>query len=99
MTSPKPLKERLLLVLAAGNLTVMDLARWLDRPHPTVRQWTKGTAMSGPPQDNQAVLHMLYRLEMAVQYKKGFPVPRLRPRDRRAYLAKVRKRVAPPMAG
>lgn len=71
----------------------MDVARWLDRPHPTVRQWTRGTAMGGAPQDNEEAMRLLTKLEFLIQYRKGFPVPRLKPRDRKLYLAKLRKRV------
>lgn len=89
MTAPRSLQDRLLAIMQAGNLTMMDLARWLYRPHPTVRQWCRrGTQLGGAPQDNEQVLDLLTRLEIAIRYKKGFPVPRLRPRDRVIYLAK-----------
>ena len=92
MSAPRVFKDRLHLAMAGGNLTMMDLARWFERPHPTVRQWCRGVTMSGPPQDQEMILALLTRLEIAIRYKKGFPVPRLRPRDRRAYLLKMKGR-------
>jgi hypothetical protein len=92
MSGVRTLQDRLIWAQQNGNLTMMDLARWLERSHATVRQWVKGVQLGGAPQDNETVNFLLTRLEVAIRYKKGFPVPRLRPRDRRAYLLKVRSR-------
>lgn len=93
MSQPRTLQERLLAAMAAGNLTVMDLARWLDRSHATVTQWTKGTQMVVKPLlDHDQIHYLLNRLEVAIRYKKGFPLPRLRSRDRKPYLLKMRER-------
>lgn len=80
------LKERLKACMRDGNLTVADLAYWLSRPDPTLRTWIKGTRMQGGPGDQQAVLRDLKALETLIAKKRGFPVPPISLRKRKAYL-------------
>lgn len=89
-------QQRLQACQRGGNLTVSDLARWFDRPHPTVRGWVqKGLAPSGAPLDVEHAHSMLGLLEMLIRRKKGFPVPRLPPSRRIAHLAHIRKSALP----
>ena len=85
------LATRLRRAQRAGNLTVADLARWLDRPDPTVRGWLNGTGVGGPPLDREHVDAMLGLLEALIARKKGFPVPRLPATKRRDHLARIRQ--------
>lgn len=85
---------RLRKVSAAGNLTIADLARWLDRPHATVSVWYKnGREPRGGPQDKEHAHAMLGVLEALVKQRKGFPVPRMSPVKRIEYLRGVRRAV------
>lgn len=84
-------QQRLQGVLQAGNLTVSDLARWFDRPHPTVRGWVqRGLQPGGAPLDIEHVQQLLKLLETLVSRKKGFPVPRMPPSQRIAHLKRIR---------
>ena len=82
---------RLRACLEAGNLTVSDLARWFNRPDPTVRGWVRdGIAPSGPARDMSELMSALTRLEIAIRRKEGFPVPRMSQRARRDYIEGLR---------
>jgi hypothetical protein len=85
--------NRLKRVMQGGNLTVADLARWLDRSHATVRCWVNGTQPTGPPLDVEHAHQMLGLLEKMVAGKLGFPLPRMSAGARAKKLAEVRKRV------
>ena len=75
--------ERLKAVLRDGNLRVADLARWFDAPHPTVRGWlVDGWDPGGAPMDRAHIYRMLGILESRVRQKRGFPLPRLSPKER-----------------
>ena len=96
------LTKRLRKVMEEGNLTIADLSRWLDRPSPTVRSWTRGTTTRGAAGDIETVLTRLKLIEKRIRLRKGLPVPRFRsegrmsaPRLRIAYLNKLmaRKRI------
>ncbi len=80
-----------------GNLRVADLARWFDRPHPTVRGWAlKGIQPGGGPHDVESVNSMLVLLEKLIEARKGsygFPVPRLSPRARKQHILDIRARM------
>ena len=91
----KKLDQRLKDVQRRGNLTVADLARWFDRPDPTVREWCKGREPTGAPLDVEHVYELLKLLETLIRKKLNFPVPRLSASKRKAYLIDVRRRVFP----
>ena len=82
---------RLQTVMRDGNLTGADLARWFDRPDPTVRGWISGVhALSGAQLDVAFVEGQLDKLERFLKKKQGLPVPRLTPAKRIEHLAKLR---------
>lgn len=84
-------QARLLAVQRAGNLTVSDLARWFDRPHPTVRGWVEdGTEPGRSPVDVEHAQSMLGLLETLVKQKRGFPIPRMAPKKRIEHLMHIR---------
>lgn len=82
--------ERLQDLLDAGNLTVADLARWLERPHPTVRGWVLGGNLGGPAMDAAYVIAEISRLEKLIKKKRGLPVPRMSARKRITYMIELR---------
>ena len=88
----KPFYQRLVHCLEAGNLTMSDLARWLDRSPATVRSWIeKKTEMpAGPFGDRQRLLSLLAKLEGQIRDRRGFPVPRLGWRDRWKHLEEAK---------
>lgn len=88
--SVPPFQKRLATILVQGNLTVADLARWVGKPHPTVRGWTRGGNLGLPPLDAAYVTARLELLERMLRRKKGLPVPRMSARDRIAYLNTLR---------
>jgi len=74
---------RLQKVMREGNLTGADLARWFERPDPTVRCWIKGTKpMRGASLDIAYVEAKLAKLETMLAKRRGLPVPRLTPTER-----------------
>lgn len=80
--------------MKVGNLRVADLARWFDRPHPTVSTWVKqGRQPSGGPTDVEHFHALLDLLEQLVKKNKGFPVPRLSPGARIEHVSEIRKRL------
>ena len=83
--------DRLQRAMREGNLTVADLARWLDRPHPTVRGWVNGTKVGAAALDHAFIIAKLGVLERLIRKKRELPMPRLSPQQRIAYLATVRK--------
>ena len=87
----KTFQQRLRACERGGNLTVADLARWFDRPYPTVRSWmVDGIEPGGGPIDKEHAESMLGLLETLIKQKRWFPVPRLRPQERIEHLAQVR---------
>ena len=87
-------QSRLQACMRRGNLRVADLARWFDRPHPTVRGWALGTHRpSGGPHDVEHVGELLTLLETLIRTKRGFPVPRLSPRSRKQHILDIRARL------
>jgi hypothetical protein len=88
------IQRRLQACMKQGNLRVADLARWFDRPHPTMRGWVlKGSRPGGGPHDIEHVSELLGLLETLIQKKKGFPLPRLSPRDRKKHIVDIRARL------
>lgn len=88
------IQQRLERCLKAGNLRTADLARWFDRPYPTVRGWLEGNyEPNGGPQDNEEIGRLLGSLEHLIIGRRGFPVPRLSPQERIAHLKRIRKAV------
>lgn len=83
--------QRLATVLRDGNLRVADLARWFDRPDPTVRGWVNGGEVGCAPLDAAMIEAVLADLEKRIRKGRGFPVPRLSPSDRIEYLARQRR--------
>ena len=82
--------RRLQVLLDQGNMTVADLARWLERPHPTVRGWVLGGNLGGPAMDAAFVLAEVERLEKMIKRKRGLPVPRMSARRRITYMNELR---------
>ena len=80
------LQLRLRRLLRDGNLTVADLARWLERPHPTVRGWALGGNLGGAPMDVKRVLARVKLLESLLARRRRLPVPQLSARQRIAYI-------------
>lgn len=89
--SGRPFAQRLLACQRGGNLTVADLARWFDRPYQTVRSWIEGgSEPGGGPLDREHAHGSLASLEGLIRKKKGFPMPRMSPKDRGKYLEGIR---------
>jgi hypothetical protein len=77
--------------MKSGNLTVADLARWFERPDPTMRSWVEqGVEPGGGPIDAALARATLDKLEKLIARNSKFPVPRLSPRKRIAYLRELR---------
>ena len=92
----KTFQKRLQDCQRAGNLTVSDLARWLDRPRPTVRTWIEdGIEPGRSPADVEHAQALLGLLEMLIAKKRGFPVPRLSPQKRIEHLQHIRSKALP----
>lgn len=88
----KTTQTRLRAVMAKGNLTVADLSRWFVTPYATVRQWIEfGREPRGGPKDIQQIGTLLGLLETMIRTKHHLPVPKLPPKQRIAYLNKVRR--------
>lgn len=86
-------QERLQAVMQGGNLTIADLARWFDRPHPTVGFWVRdGKEPGGGPLDAAMVQARLVKLELLVKKKKGLPLPRLSPKSRMAHMEAIKQK-------
>ena len=83
--------SRLQAIMRDGNLTGADLARWFDRPDPTVRGWISGDhELSGPALDVAFVEAQLVKLERLLKQNKGLPVPRMVPTKRIAHLNRLK---------
>ena len=81
---------RLQAVMRDGNLTGADLARWFDRPDPTVRNWIKGShVLGGAPLDVAYIEAKLDKLERLLKKRQGLPVPRFTPVKRIAHMKKL----------
>lgn len=79
---------RLQSIMRDGNLTGADLARWFDRPDPTVRGWISGShTLGGAVLDMAYVEAQLSKLEKLLTKKRGLPVPRMTPSARIQYMA------------
>jgi hypothetical protein len=82
---------RLKAIMRDGNLTGADLARWFDRPDPTVRGWISGThGLGGPQLDTAYIEAQLDKLERCLKKKQGLPVPRMVPAKRIEYLQQLK---------
>lgn len=85
------LQKQLRWILREGNLTIADLARWLDRPHGTVSGWLRGGNLRLPPLDTCRVVRDLDALVLKITQKgTGFPVPEMPFPERREYLDKLK---------
>lgn len=82
--------ERLEKCMREGNLSVADLARWFDRPDPTVRGWVAGGGIGGPWLDVAEIEALLRKLENLIKKKRGFPILRMTPRKRIEHLRTIR---------
>jgi hypothetical protein len=93
-TRPPTFQERLLGCLKGGNLTVADLARWFNKPHPTVRGWTNGFEPRGTSSDVDFVFTMLTTLETLVRKRFKLPIaPNVRRADRIKQIDELRRAV------
>jgi hypothetical protein len=82
--------RRIKSLLAAGNLTVSDIARWLGRPIPTISGWAKGGRVGTlPPHDLAHLAAQLRELERRIERRAGLPVPPMSMRKRKEYMAKL----------
>ena len=89
--SKKTFQQRLRACERGGNLTVADLARWFDRPYPTVRTWVQnGIEPGGGPIDKEHAESMLGLLETLIKQGRWFPISRMSPRERIEHLAEIR---------
>lgn len=87
---------RLCRLMEQANLTGADLARWFDRPDPTVRGWISGAHdLSGPALDTAYIEACVAKLESLLRVGAGLPVPRMTPAKRIVYMTKLRKRMLP----
>ena len=85
--------HRLQAIMRDGNLTGADLARWFDRPDPTVRGWIKGSHVLGGAQLDVAYVEaQLNKLERLLKKKRGLPVPRMTPTKRIEHLQALKAR-------
>jgi len=91
--------KRLNKVMVEGNLTIIDLARWFNRPFATVRGWIRGRDMRASPQDAGLVIERLKVIERRIRKRAGLPVPQFEPNGkmradsmRIAYLNKLMAR-------
>lgn len=92
----KTFQKRLQACQRAGNLTISDLARWFDRPRPTVRTWVEdGNKPGRGPLDAAHAEALLGLLETLIARKRGFPVPPLSPQKRIEHLKHIRQKVLP----
>lgn len=82
---------RLRTVIKKGNLRVADLARWFERPHATVSEWVKNARQpTAAPHDLEFIESSLAALENLIAQKRGFPVPRMSPKQRVAHLDSIK---------
>lgn len=85
-------QDRLKACMERGNLTVADLARWFDRPDPTLRGWVNnGIKPTCPSCDMADIMSSLTDLETRIRRKEGFPVPRMSQRSRKIHVERLRK--------
>jgi hypothetical protein len=84
--------HRLRVVLKKGNLRVADLARWFEKPHATVSEWVRNNRQpTGAPGDLEFIFELLEAIEKLIEQKRGFPVPRLPPSKRIAYMESAKR--------
>lgn len=69
------ISKRLNKVMLEGNLNIIDLARWFNRPFATVRGWVRGREMRASPQDGGLVIERLKLIERRIRKRAGLPVP------------------------
>lgn len=85
-------KHRLQAIMRDGNLTGADLARWFNRPDPTVRGWISGAHDLGGAQLDVAYIEaQLDKLEIFLKKKRGLPVPQLTPGKRIEHLRSLKE--------
>lgn len=82
-------QERLRRVMLGGNLTVADLARWFDRPDPTVRGWARGENPRGAQLDIAYTEARLAQIETRIKNRQGLPVPRMALSAHKTYVLKL----------
>jgi hypothetical protein len=88
--------DRLEATRRSANMTVADLARWLDRPHATVTYWLRGGEPAGGQGDRDHAEALIGLLEALVRRGVELPVPLTMPQRKRiAYLRDLRARILP----
>ena len=90
-------QQRLKYCQRAGNLNISELARWFNRPRPTVKEWVElGREPQGAPLDLEHIESLLGLLEALIRRGKGFPVPvGLSAAARKTHLEDIRQRAMP----
>ncbi len=93
------LSARLNAAMREGNLNTSDLARWFNRPIPTVRGWVRGRYTRMTEYELGIVLDRLKLIERRIRLRAGLPVPQFtahhrlrRDTQRIAYLNKLMAR-------
>lgn len=83
------ISKRLNKVMVEGNLTMIDLARWFNKPFATVRGWVRtqpgrktGRDMRLPPQEQERVIEILKLIEKRIRRNAGLPVPQFTPNSK-----------------
>lgn len=87
------LQQRLKRAMKQGELRVQDLARWFERPYPTVWGWVDGHE----PVWDEGLERLLGQLEWCVA-KRLLPTERMCAALRRAHLKQLRKTRQPSRA-
>lgn len=67
-------QARLRQCMVRGSLSVADLAKWFDRPYPTVRSWVQWDTEPRGPRLGSIETNLLL-LEKLIKQKRGFPIP------------------------
>ena len=84
------LHARLQRLMAEGNLTVADLAKWLGRPYATVHSWVVAKRnVRGGTLDRHLIDARLGLAEKLLRKQEGLPVPPLNLQGRIAYVEKL----------
>ena len=82
-----PFDQRLQRCLVEGRMTISDLARWFDRPRPTVQTWVVDGCVPIVPY-RQEILYRLGLLEKTIEQRRGQLIPHDTSQRKRAGMLK-----------